>query len=150
MNKCVNCDYTTENDEKFCPVCGGEIVAETVAEALPAAKPASNAMPITGMIFSIVGLHSSVNFLLVNLVLFLAGGSYVFPILSTISATVGLILSIMSAKRRGKSTFTRLGITFSIIALGIDVLHSIALILLTTLLGALVVALILTHVVAPH
>lgn len=150
MNKCVNCTYTTENDEKFCPNCGSEMVTEAVAEAVPAAKPGSKAMPITGMIFSIVGLHNSLTLVLVNLLLLLAGGSFILPLLPALSSTTGLILSIISTKRGNKSTFTRLGMTFSIIGLIVDVVHTIVLVLLTILVGTLVTTFIFTQVIAPR
>ena len=57
MNKCVNCDYTTENDEKFCPNCGGELIVEAVAEVVaPAPAPKGNVTGIVGLIASIAGM----------------------------------------------------------------------------------------------
>ena len=63
MNKCVNCDYTTENDEKLCPNCGGEIVVDAPAAEVPAKK----GKKIVGVILSVIGLICASGCILLSL-----------------------------------------------------------------------------------
>ena len=68
MNKCVNCDYTTENDEKFCPVCGGEIVVDApAAEVVGAEAPGKKSIKNVGITLSAIGLILIIGAILLNL-----------------------------------------------------------------------------------
>ena len=126
MNKCVNCDYTTENDEKFCPKCGSEIIAEEpIEENVPAIveAPSGESAPkaplpgkgkaITGMVLSACALGCCLPGLT----------TIVFSSLALVLGIVGMIISNQSIKENGNNTFNKLGNIFGKIAViiaGID------------------------------
>jgi RNA polymerase subunit RPABC4/transcription elongation factor Spt4 len=114
MNKCINCTYTTENDEKFCPNCGSELVAEAAPEVAPVvesnstqAKPAGNSKALTAMILSAAAMLCCVPGL----------GSFTFNLLALLLAIVGIILANQCIKEGDTSTYSSLGKTFGKIAI---------------------------------
>ena len=84
MNKCVNCTYTTENDEKFCPNCGGELVVDApAAEVVGAENNSSKTKSIIGMILSAVGM-----------------GFSLISFGSLLNAIIAIVLGAVGSKRR--------------------------------------------------
>lgn len=121
MNKCVNCTYTTENDEKFCPNCGGELIVEAAAEVV-APAPKGNAKGIVGVILSILGLVNALVCILIALI-----STLFTPIFTGIPhlivGSIGLILSIVGLILSWKSS--KVGKIIGIIAVVLLVLSVI-------------------------
>lgn len=127
MNKCTNCNYSAKNEEKVCPVCGSEMVAQA---------PISDAKRITGMVLSAVGLHNAL-FSVLSFFMTSAGAAVFLPsFLSLPCNIVGLILSLQCLKQGDDSPFSRLGRLFGILGIGAEVANAI----LTALTVAILIA----------
>ena len=114
MNKCVNCDYTTENDEKFCPNCGGEIVVDAPAAEVVGAEVSDKKHSI-GMILSVAALISAGVYILLSIISGLPIIGFLVGLINPIVGLAGPILAIIGIILSWKSD--KLGKILGIVAL---------------------------------
>ena len=137
MNKCTNCNYTTENSVNFCPMCGGRMVAQETAyqpappqHIVPLAyesrtvstnKP-NKAKMIVGMALAIDSFATAIImfFYVIALAdLFPELGltyAFVFALINLPIGIVGLVLSKDTTDGYNTPIFCRLGKIFGLIA----------------------------------
>lgn len=131
MSKCPNCNYTSDGDILYCPMCGAKIIKEEPVFTPPVEPISYNyvAHQKPNLAKKIVGMALSIEAFAVSIIAFFyvvmfgaiegeAGfiTAFIFGIINFPPAIIGLTMSNKNRELGDTSVFSRLGKIFGIIS----------------------------------